>query len=87
MNYDEWKEESIDLHAGDTVLVFTDGIPEAMNSDEIQFGDEKLEKLAIECSGKTPEEFTDSIMKEVYEFIGKHPRSDDITMMILRRNH
>ncbi len=85
MQFDAWKEESIDLLTGDSIFVFTDGIPEAVNSREDQFGDERLEKLAIECSGQSPKEFTDSIMAEVANFIGELPRSDDITMIVLSR--
>jgi sigma-B regulation protein RsbU (phosphoserine phosphatase) len=85
MHFDAWKEESIDLLAGDSIFVFTDGIPEAFNSRDEQFGDERLEKLAMECTGQTPKEFTDSVMAEIDKFIGEFPRSDDITMMILRR--
>ena len=87
MDFDAWKKESIDILAGDCIFIFTDGIPEAVNSNDEQFSDEKLEKLAKEYSGKTPEEFTDSIMMEVNNFIGESPRSDDITMIILRRIH
>ena len=85
MHFDAWKEESIDLLAGDSVFFFTDGIPEAFNSRDEQFGDDRLEKLAKKCSGQSPKEFTDSVVAEVNNFIGKLPRSDDITMMILRR--
>lgn len=86
MHFDAWKEESIDLLAGDSIFVFTDGIPEAFNSRDEQFGDERLEKLGIECTGKTPKEFADSVMAEVDKFVGDFSRSDDITMMILRRD-
>ncbi len=85
MAFDAWEEKSVDLRAGDTVFAFTDGIPEAFDSGDEQFGDDRLEKLALECSGQSPKEFTDSIMAEVNTFIGELPRSDDITMMVLRR--
>ncbi len=85
MDFDAWKEESIDFLAGDSIFIFSDGIPEAVNSRDEQFGDERLEKLAIECSGRSPKEFTDSIMAEVNNFIGEVPRSDDITMIVLSR--
>ena len=85
MHFDVWEEESVDFLAGDSIFVFTDGIPEAFNSRDEQFGDERLEKLAIEYAGQSPKEFTDSIMAEVDKFIGEFPRSDDITMMVLRR--
>jgi sigma-B regulation protein RsbU (phosphoserine phosphatase) len=86
MAFDAWKEESIPLEKGDVVFVFTDGIPEAANAEDEQFGDERLEQLAMECAGKSPKDFIDSIMGGVGEFMGEAPRSDDITMMILRRD-
>lgn len=85
MDFEAWKEESIDLLPGDTFFVFTDGIPEAFSSADEQFGDERMEKLAIECARQSPKEFTDSIMEEVNNFIGEIPRGDDITMIVLNR--
>ncbi len=85
MAFDAWEEESVDLLKGDTVFAFTDGIPEAFDSRDEQFGDDRLEKLALKCSGQSPKEFTDSIMADVSNFIGELPRSDDITMIVLRR--
>jgi sigma-B regulation protein RsbU (phosphoserine phosphatase) len=86
MSFDQWQEESIALDAGDTVFAFTDGIPEAMNSDDAQFSDEKLEILALEFSTRRPNQFIDSIMEEVCEFIDECPRSDDITMIVLQKD-
>ncbi|MEE9554055.1 MAG: SpoIIE family protein phosphatase [candidate division Zixibacteria bacterium] len=85
MDYDEWKEDSIDFYDGDIVFIFSDGIPEAINSVDEQFGDERLEKLAMKCSEQSPKVFTDTIMTEVDNFIGENPRSDDITMIVLSR--
>lgn len=86
MAFDAWKEESITLDKGDVVFVFTDGIPEAVNSQDEQFGDERLEALAMKLAGQAPKDFAESIMSRVDEFTGEQARSDDITMMVLRRD-
>jgi sigma-B regulation protein RsbU (phosphoserine phosphatase) len=86
MAFDAWKENSIAIREGDVVFVFTDGIPEAVDSQDEQFGDDRLEKLAVVCAGKSPKEFTDAVMTAVSDFIGEFARSDDITMLILRRD-
>lgn len=80
-----WKEETLNLNIKDLLLVFTDGIPEAVNKQDEQFGDDRLVKSVQKCRDQSPEELTESIMNEVIRFIGNNPRSDDITMMILRR--
>jgi serine phosphatase RsbU (regulator of sigma subunit) len=86
MAFDAWKEESIALEKGDVVFVFTDGIPEAVNAGDEQFGDGRLESLAMACAGMSPKDLVDSVMGGVGEFTGETPRSDDITMMVLRRD-
>jgi sigma-B regulation protein RsbU (phosphoserine phosphatase) len=80
-----WKEETYEMNAGDLLIAFTDGIPEASNQNGEQFGDERLERFVITNREQPPEQLTNSIMNEVNEFIKDNPRSDDITMMILRR--
>jgi serine phosphatase RsbU (regulator of sigma subunit)/pSer/pThr/pTyr-binding forkhead associated (FHA) protein len=86
MDFNTWKEESVMLEPGDFILVFTDGIPEAMNRGGDQFGDERLEKYLLDNCDKTPGKLLKSLMTEVDNFIGDNPRSDDITLIALRRD-
>jgi sigma-B regulation protein RsbU (phosphoserine phosphatase) len=86
MDFNTWKEESVKLESGDFILVFTDGIPEAMNRQGDQFSDERLEKLILDNRHKMPDELLKSIMTEIDNFIEDYARSDDITLIALRRN-
>ncbi|MFQ5869352.1 MAG: PP2C family protein-serine/threonine phosphatase, partial [Candidatus Zixiibacteriota bacterium] len=80
-----WKEEALKLAAGDFLFAFTDGIPEAMNAREEEFGEESLERAVLTCRDQSPEELTESVMQEVKRFIGEVPPSDDTTLLVLRR--
>lgn len=81
----DWKEVTRNLNINDILLVFSDGIPEAEDRHGEQFGDERLEKLGLSNRGQSPRVIIDSIMDEVKGFIENNPRSDDITMIVLRR--
>jgi sigma-B regulation protein RsbU (phosphoserine phosphatase) len=86
MDLDTWKEESIKINPGDFILIFSDGIPEAMNRGGDQFGDERLEKYVLDNCDKTPGKLLKSLMTEIDNFIEDYSRSDDITAIALRRN-
>lgn len=81
----EWREETLELGVGDFLFAFTDGIPEAMNAREEEFGDESLERVVLTCRDQSPEELTESVMQEVKRFIGEVSPSDDTTLLVLRR--
>jgi serine phosphatase RsbU (regulator of sigma subunit) len=80
-----WKEETLELRPNDYLFIYTDGIPEAMDSQGEQFGDERLAKSILKFQNQSQDELTESIMDEVKQFIGDIPRSDDITMIALHR--
>ena len=83
----EWEQKELELKTGETMFMFTDGVTEADRDGQgDQFGDDKLEKLVSSNAAKNAEELTDIIMDEINTFMGKAPRSDDITMMTIKRN-
>jgi len=81
----EYTQESVTLAPGDTVVLFTDGITEAMNADNQQFGLDRL----IELFKNQPPESAAAANAAVFEcvraFAGDAPQSDDITCLALRR--
>jgi sigma-B regulation protein RsbU (phosphoserine phosphatase) len=85
LDLDPWNQETVELRADDYLFVYTDGIPEAMNGHGEQFGDERLARSVLKYRNQSPEELTEAIMREVMQFIGDIPRSDDITMLALHR--
>ena len=85
MDLNNWDENTMNFEEGDTVLIFSDGIPEAMNEKDDQFSDEMLEKILVDNREKAPDVLSKYIINKVTEFVDGHPRSDDITLMILQR--
>jgi serine phosphatase RsbU (regulator of sigma subunit) len=80
----EYEQVELPLEPGDCVAAFTDGITEATNPVEDEFGDERLE-AAIRDSDGTARGVLDSALGAVKAFIAGSPPSDDITLVSLGR--
>ncbi|MEJ5350612.1 MAG: PP2C family protein-serine/threonine phosphatase [Melioribacteraceae bacterium] len=76
--------ETINLNSGDIIVLFTDGITEAMNKNLDEYSDERLEKLVLENSNLQPEEILEKIKESVNEFIDGAEQSDDITCLVMK---
>ncbi|MBN2227589.1 MAG: SpoIIE family protein phosphatase [candidate division Zixibacteria bacterium] len=82
-----WDQAAAQLEAGDVFFVFTDGVTEAdRQTDEDQYGEERMEELVIAARHDCPAEIAGSLISDINEFMGETSRSDDITMLIIKRN-
>jgi len=81
----EYEEMSIQLAMGDTIVSFTDGATEAMNSEKKIYGRSRLETLVSESSG-TLEETLQQITTEVGCFIADVTTRDDLCLIGIRRS-
>ncbi len=84
----EWTEQTVELHGGDQLFIYTDGVTEAEGPEE-QYGEDRMRKTVVESRTKTPAELVEYVMDDIDRFTGDMPRSDDITIMVLKRtlNH
>ncbi len=78
-------EEELFINPEDQLLIYSDGICEAMNDAFVEFGEEKLKHIIKRYSHLHPEEPGEKIISAVKLHIGKTPKSDDMTMILLRR--
>jgi sigma-B regulation protein RsbU (phosphoserine phosphatase) len=76
--------EKIKLQSGDVLVMFTDGVTEAMDKSRNEFSDERLEQLAVQLYKKSAEEILSSIQTEVQNFSKGAVQSDDITLMVIK---
>ncbi len=78
--------DTIQLEAEDEILLFTDGITEAMNKDKQEYSDKRLEKLSTSLAGETAQNILNAIISDVEKFSKGAPQSDDITVMVIKVN-
>ena len=81
----EYQEATVTLSPGDTVVLYTDGVSEAMNGDDEEFGNERLLKIFASSNPTNSEEANQAIFRAVEAFVGAAPQSDDITCLTLCR--
>jgi phosphoserine phosphatase RsbU/P len=72
------------LMSGDVMVIYTDGVTEAVNSKNEMFGDERLENLIRENVQLSAEEIKGRILDEVLSFTRGLPQGDDITLIVLK---
>jgi len=77
-----WKEKETTIGAGDLLCVYTDGVTEALDSREEEFGMERLTTLV--ASSDSPDELCKAIFAAVDAFAAGVPQYDDQTLLIVR---
>lgn len=75
-------ENKVQLESGDRVVFYTDGITECRSSSGELFGDERFKQLIENSSDKTPELFSETLIKELELFSDNDNFDDDITMLV-----
>ena len=76
---------TIQLEPGDSVVLYTDGVTEAMNGDGEQFGVQGMREVYAESPPKDSEKAAQAMFDAVKTFVGDTPQSDDITCLVLHR--
>lgn len=74
----------VDLKPGDVLVLYTDGVTEAINAAEEEFGEERLFAIITRNRNRPAQEIMDEILAGITAFAGDTPQFDDITLMILR---
>jgi serine phosphatase RsbU (regulator of sigma subunit) len=74
------------LESGDWLVIFTDGVVEAVNTKNVEYGEPSLIQLVDRESGSAPAELLRSLMAGLDQFVGNTPQHDDITCLLLKRS-
>ncbi len=77
--------EQLELNPDDVMLLYTDGITEAENTDQEMFGIEKLTESLVRNHKNGARIIRDEIMSDVYGFIGDATIHDDISMLVIKQ--
>ncbi len=78
------EEESLQLGTGDVVVLYTDGISEAMNAESDLFGDARLSQIVEEHGHLESAELRERILREIEAFVGAADQHDDMTMILMK---
>ena len=78
-----YQEASLPMHPGDVFVAFTDGISEAMNLGDEEWGEERLIPAIAACSSQTASEIIPTLMAEADRFTSGAPQHDDMTLVIM----
>jgi phosphoserine phosphatase RsbU/P len=80
----EYQTGRLQLERGDSIFLFTDGVPEAMNSEGAFFGERSLRRVLSQCAGLSALQMTQAVLHEVAGFTQGALQSDDITAMAVQ---
>lgn len=82
-----FEQKEIHLSDDDMIVLYTDGITEAVNGNNEQFGQERLTTIIHDNGSLKAQELVDTIKKTVFEFAVGQPQHDDFTVVVLKSSH
>lgn len=80
-----WERGSIVFSPGDLLLMYTDGITEARSSPHDFYGDERLREVVRAHLDDSAQAVREAVLADVQRFMGDRPQSDDISLLVLKR--
>jgi sigma-B regulation protein RsbU (phosphoserine phosphatase) len=81
----EFQQEVVKLEPSDYLVMYTDGVTEAMNNAMDEYGESRLRQMMIGSSDKPASGLLGGIVSDVEKFVAGEPQSDDLTMLVLKR--
>jgi len=82
---DPYNTCSLDLSRGESLVLYTDGITEARDTSDRMYGAETLQKVLTASRSATPVSLADACLRDIESFRNGAPRTDDVTLMVVRR--
>jgi sigma-B regulation protein RsbU (phosphoserine phosphatase) len=80
----EYESAAVKLEKGDFLVIYTDGVSEAVNVKTEMFEEERLQHLLESFQGQTVEQLAETIREGVKTFTQGAPQSDDITILVVQ---
>jgi phosphoserine phosphatase RsbU/P len=80
----KYESASVTLEPGDWLVIFTDGLVEAVNAREEEFGETRALKAIEDGAATIPKELLDRLMAKLDLFVGSTPQHDDVTCLLVK---
>ncbi|HEY6987059.1 MAG TPA: ADOP family duplicated permease [Bryobacteraceae bacterium] len=81
---EDYQEARAELRSGDVLIAFTDGVTEALNPGEEEFGEERLKELLRRTAHLPADEMSAEISRELHAWIADAAQYDDLTFIVLK---
>ncbi|MBC7237843.1 MAG: serine/threonine-protein phosphatase, partial [Chloroflexi bacterium] len=81
----ELQEGALEIRPGDALILYTDGLTEALSGAGEEFGEERLAAIVAEAAGRPAAEMIRIVDAAVRRFVGERAPSDDYTLLVLKR--
>jgi len=82
----QYEDATINFDSGDILVIFSDGITEAMNKNEEEYEEERFIELIKKNKEKSAEELIKIIIKEITAYCEGQEQMDDMTLIVIKRN-
>jgi sigma-B regulation protein RsbU (phosphoserine phosphatase) len=79
------EERTVDLRRGDSLILYTDGVTDAINEKEEDFGMARLLDQARALSGSSATDIVNAVTRAVAHHVGGEAQFDDFTLVVLNR--
>ena len=79
-------DQTFKLEPGDMMFLYTDGVPEATNADNVLFDNDRMLEALNREKEAGPERILEVVKEEVEKFVGEAPQFDDLTMLSITYN-
>lgn len=80
-----YSEQSLELHPGDVLALFSDGVTEAHDENDNEYGEERLAEFMRPIRNEPADKLVEKVFHEIDRFAGSAPQYDDITLFIIRK--
>jgi putative ABC transport system permease protein len=80
----QYEEAVVDLAPGDILIVFTDGVPEALNPKDEEFGEDRLKDMLRNCAHLPVNDMASHILQELKAWISDAAQYDDLTFILMK---
>lgn len=87
LEHSTYRQDNIRLDQQDLVVMYSDGVTEAMNAAAVEFGEERLVEIVRSHYGSSSSLLLNTIIQEVDAYSAGIPQSDDITVVVVQRTH
>jgi serine phosphatase RsbU (regulator of sigma subunit) len=82
--FSQYEEGTVQLESGDVLMLFTDGVSEAHNPQEEEFGEERIKDVLRAYSHLAAEEMSAAILGELRRWMADAPQHDDLTFVLMK---